>query len=190
MRKLLIAVAAVSLPIAQAHAQARHYQRQPGLEIAHDVFGITLTDSSDDIQGATTVTARFTREGVPSFWLDLTTATSASNGKGMTVTAVNADSAGGSPVKFTQTGDRLTITLPHPARKDDERKFVIRYHGIPSDGLRVGKNKYDERAFFSWNWPDHAHNWLPVIDHVSSKATSEFVVTAPDKTASWRTACS
>jgi aminopeptidase N len=178
-RSIVIALAAVvSTQASPLTAQAHHYQRQPGLEVAHYVFGITLTDASDDVQGETTVTARFIREGVPNFWLDLT---SASNGKGMTVTAVNADSAGGSSVKFAHAADRLTITLPHPARKGEERKFVIRYHGVPADGLRIGKNKYDERAFFSWNWPDRAHNWLPVIDHVSSKATSEFVVTAPEK---------
>src|SRR2546430_14748326 len=57
----------------------------------------------------------------------------------------------------------------------------IRYHGVPADGLRIGMNKYHERAFFSWNWPDHAHDWLPTIDHPSSKATSEFVVTAPEQ---------
>jgi aminopeptidase N len=171
----LSAVAAATLPLP---AQTGHYRRQPGLEIAHYVFGLTLTDSSDDIQGQTTVTARFTKDGLPSFWLDLT---SASNGKGMTVTAVNADSATGPAVRFTHAGDRLTISLPHPARKNDERRFVIRYHGVPSDGLRIGKNKYNERAFFSWNWPDRAHNWLPTIDHPSSKATSEFIVTTPEQ---------
>ena len=175
---IVIVVAAALMPVTASSAQSPHYQRQPGLEIEHYVFGITLTDSSDDVRGETTVTTRFVQDGLRSFWLDLT---SASNGKGMTVTAVNADSVGGPPIQFTHASDRLTINLPQPARKGDERRFVIRYHGIPSDGLRIGKNKYGERAFFSWNWPDHAHNWLPTIDHVSSKATSEFVVTAPDK---------
>jgi aminopeptidase N len=45
----------------------------------------------------------------------------------------------------------------------------------------MGVNKYNERAFFSWNWPDKAREWLPMIDHPSAKATSEFIVTAPDK---------
>jgi aminopeptidase N len=41
------------------------------------------------------------------------------------------------------------------------------------------KNKFGERTVFSWNWPTLAHEWLPVIDHPSDKATSEFLVTAP-----------
>jgi aminopeptidase N len=169
---------ALALCVAPLAAQQQHYQRQPGLEVEHYVFGITLTDASDEIQGETTVTTRFMRDGTSSFWLDLT---SAANGKGMTVTAVTADSANGAPVRFTHANDRLTITMPQAAQSGDERRFTITYHGVPADGLRVGQNKYNERAFFSWNWPDRAHNWLPSIDHPSSKATSEFVVTAPEK---------
>jgi aminopeptidase N len=45
----------------------------------------------------------------------------------------------------------------------------------------MGTNKYGERAFFSWNWPDKAREWLPMIDHPSAKATSEFIITAPEK---------
>jgi len=178
MRRLLSIVLGLSAILSPAAAQQQHYQRQPGLDVEHYVFGITLTDASDDIQGETTVTVRFARDGMTSFWLDLA---AAADGKGMTVTAVTADSAGGKPVKFAHAKERLTMTLPQAAKKGDERRFVIRYHGVPGDGLRIGKNKYSERAFFSWNWPDRAHNWLPVIDHPSSKVTSEFVVTAPEK---------
>ena len=32
---------------------------------------------------------------------------------------------------------------------------------------------------FSENWPNHAHQWLPMIDHPSDKATGEFMATAP-----------
>jgi len=41
------------------------------------------------------------------------------------------------------------------------------------------RNKYGERTFFSANWPDKARQWLPMIDHPSDKATSEFLITAP-----------
>jgi aminopeptidase N len=159
-------------------AQQQHYQRQPGLIVEHYVFGVTLTDANDDIAGETTVTTRFTRAGMTSFFLDLS---SVANGKGMTVTAVNADSTNGAALRYAHTNGRLTITLAPASRAGEERRFTIRYHGVPGDGLRIGMNKYRERAFFSWNWPDHAHDWLPTIDHPSSKATSEFVVTAPEQ---------
>ena len=61
------------------------------------------------------------------------------------------------------------------------RTITIRYHGIPAGGLRIGTNKYHERTFFSENWPNLAHQWLPIIDHPYDKATSEFIITAPSK---------
>jgi aminopeptidase N len=34
---------------------------------------------------------------------------------------------------------------------------------------------------FTWNWPTKMRDWAPVIDHVSSKVTTEFLVTAPER---------
>ncbi len=151
------------------------YPRQPGVDVQHYAFALELTDSSDEIRGEATVTIRFTKDGLASFFLDLATP---ANGKGMTATGVFSD---GAPLHYTHTENRLTITLPRPSRTSELQRFTIRYHGIPADGLRIGVNKYDERCFFSWNWPDKAREWLPMIDHPSDKATSEFIVTAPEK---------
>ena len=52
---------------------------------------------------------------------------------------------------------------------------------MPAGGLKTVKNKFGERCFFSVNWPDLAHQWLPTIDHPYDKATSEFLITAPSK---------
>jgi aminopeptidase N len=145
------------------------------VKVEHYVFALEVSDSSDEIHGETTVAIRFTSDSLTSFFLDLATA---SNGRGMTTTAVFSDSA---PLRYTHTANRLIITLRRPSRASELQRFTIRYHGIPADGLRMGVNKYDERCFFSWNWPDKAREWLPTIDHPSAKATSEFIVTAPDK---------
>jgi aminopeptidase N len=153
------------------------YPRQPGVSVEHYVFAVELTDASDEIRGEATVTIRFTKDGLTSFFLDLATP---ANGKGMATTGVFSDSVA-LPLRYTHAANRLTITLPRPSRASELRRFTIRYHGIPADGLRTGVNKYDERCFFSWNWPDKAREWLPMIDHPSAKATSEFIVTAPDK---------
>src|SRR5689334_8540081 len=151
------------------------YPRQPGVHVEHYVFALELRDTNDEVRGEATVSIRFTKDGLTSFFLDLATP---SGRKGMTTTAVLSDSA---QLRYTHTEDRLTSTLPRPTRASELRQFTIRYHGIPADGLRTGVNKYNERCFFSWNWPDKAREWLPMIDHPSAKATSEFIVTAPDK---------
>jgi aminopeptidase N len=151
------------------------YPRQPGIKVEHYAFALELTDANDEIRGETTVTIRFTKDGLTSFFLDLATP---ANGKGMTTTAVLSDSV---PLRYNHVANRLTITLPRPSKASELERFIVRYHGIPADGLRMGVNKYNERVFFSWNWPDKAREWLPMIDHPSAKATSEFIVTAPEK---------
>ena len=42
-------------------------------------------------------------------------------------------------------------------------------------------NAHGDRGIFSDNWPNLAHQWLPIIDHPYDKATSEFIITAPSK---------
>jgi aminopeptidase N len=57
----------------------------------------------------------------------------------------------------------------------------VRYRGVPANGLRMLKNKFGERVFFSENWPNNVRQWLPMIDSPYDKATSEFIITAPAK---------
>ena len=71
MRTVFSVCLGLTVCVTSLAAQQQHYQRQPGLEVAHYVFGITLTDANDDVAGETTVTARFTRAGMASFFLDL-----------------------------------------------------------------------------------------------------------------------
>jgi aminopeptidase N len=175
MPRLLQIVLALTLVGASLSAQQKHYERQAGLDVQHYSFAVVLSDSTDEIAGETTVTILFTRDGAAGFFLDLATA---SNGKGMTVTAVTSDSTA---LRYSHASDRLNISLDRPTRAGEQRRFTIRYHGVASGGLSIGKNRYQERFFSSRDWPDKAHLWLPTIDHPSDKATAEFIVTAPEK---------
>jgi len=170
MRKLAAGVAlCVSLVLADT------YQRQPGVDVQHYLFRVTLTDESDEIAGETLVRVRFVKDGLKEFWLDLA---SPADGKGMTVTEVTS---AGAPVPYNHRSDRLTITLARTPHAGEEREFWVKYHGIAANGLKIVKNKFGDRCFFSVNWPDMAHQWLPTVDHPSDKATSEFIVVAPIK---------
>src|SRR4051812_31532741 len=145
---------------------ADNYPRQPGIDVQHYVFRIGLTDANDRIDGETTVTVRFVKDGVNEFALDL--------GQAMTVAEVTG-------ARFTHEHDRLQLTLPAAPANGELRQFTIRYSGAPAAGLKFLKNKYGERCIFSTNWPDLARNWLPTIDHPYDKATGEFIVTAPSQ---------
>jgi len=169
--------AAALLPFALilAPLSADNYPRQPGVDVQAYVFRVTLSDDTDAIVGETTVNIRFVQDGLESFALDFA---SPAGGKGMTVSSVTS---GGAAMQFTHRGDRLVIRLPAPAKAGERAAFTIRYRGVPAGGLNIGKNRYGERTFFSANWPDLAHQWLPTIDHPYDKAASEFLVTAPAK---------
>jgi aminopeptidase N len=146
-------------------AWADTYPRQSGIDAQHYVFRISLRDDSNEITGNATADLLFTRDGVTDAQLDLAAT--------MTVTAASTE--------YTRVGDRVVFRLSPPPKAGERRKFTIEYRGVPAKGLVIGPNKHGERCFFSVNWPDLARQWLPLIDHPSDKATSEFLVTAPAK---------
>ncbi|MEZ4907851.1 MAG: M1 family aminopeptidase [Saprospiraceae bacterium] len=80
-------------------------------------------------------------------------------------------------VDFEQIGNKLWIR--EASSKGDTSEYVIKYSGIPYDGLIISKNKFGHRCFFGDNWPDRAQNWLSCIDHPSDKALVEFEIEAP-----------
>lgn len=156
-------------------AFADTYPRQPGIDALHYTFRLTLNDDNDEIAGEATIDLRFTQNDLREVAFDLA---SANNGKGMTVAEVHSN---GAPISFKHQADRLTLTLAAASKAGERRQFVVRYRGVPANGLRMLKNKFGERVFFSENWPNNARQWLPMIDHPYDKATSEFIVTAPGK---------
>ena len=168
-----IAPVVLVLSFASLPARADNYPRQPGVDAEHYTFRLTLSRDSETIQGETTANFRFVESGVTRIFLDLA---SVKEGKGMTVSGVN-DAAG--PISFQHREDRLEITLPAAPAAGARRAFTIRYAGVAANGLHFSKNRFGARTIFSWNWPTFAREWLPVIDHPSDKATSEFLVTAP-----------
>lgn len=152
---------------------------QPGVDVQHYSFKLTLSDSTNQIQGETLI--RFTRaDDRQTVWFDLigskSDSTQRTNGPvGMKVTTVTL--SGGKAVPFSQRNDRVFINLPAAPKQATE--VVIQYAGTPARGLIISQNKFGDRTFFGDNWPNNARNYLPVVDHPSDKATCSFDVTAP-----------
>ncbi len=151
------------------------YPRNEAIDIRHYLFRLELNDSTNRIGGETVIDIRF-KKSVSDFELDLVNNNVA--GQGMNVSGVLLDNQ---PLKFSHQNDRLKIQLSTHAQPGDDKKFTIRYSGIPQDGLIISKNKFGERTFFGDNWPNRAHHWLPTIDHPYEKATCEFIVLAPER---------
>ena len=168
------------LAIAVAGAAPPPPATVPGIDIEAYRFELTLRDDTDEIAGRTTITLRFTADGVTEVPLDLIGRSGRPGDPadaGMQVLAVT--SAGGDPLSHRHQDHILTVTLPSPGTAGALATFSVSYRGIPASGLRIGPNKYGERTFFSDNWPNRARNWLPTVDHIGDKATCDFVVTAP-----------
>lgn len=161
---------------AAAPGAADTYPRQPGLDVAHYAFHLTLSDETDAIEAEATVDVRILRDGVTTLVLDLVSPSPNTPGQGMEVSAVTE---GDRALPFEHTGERLQIALEPTGRQGERRRVVVRYAGVPATGLVIGPNKYGDRTFFSDNWPTRARHWLPTVDHPHDKATCEFVVTAP-----------
>ncbi len=171
MRDLIVILFFFVLETVQA---SDPYPRNEAIDIRHYVFRLELNDSTDRIAGETVIDIRF-KKAVSDFELDLVN--NNVKGKGMNVSLVLLD---GQPLAFSHQNDRVKIQLRTSAQPGDDKKFTIRYYGIPQDGLIISNNKFGDRTFFGDNWPNRAHHWLPTVDHPYEKATCEFIVLAPE----------
>jgi aminopeptidase N len=150
------------------------YPRRIGIDVEHYRFELVVSDDTDRIAGVTTVSVRFTNNGVTELPLDLLGL--GAEGRGMVVSSVTSN---GAALSFTHADDLLTIALGAPGRSGERLDVSVTYEGEPAAGLVIGPNVHGDRTFFSDNWPNRARNWLPTIDHPYDKATSEMLVTAP-----------
>ena len=149
---------------------------QPGLDVQDYDFHLTLSDTTDRIEGTATVRVRITSDTLTAVRLDLVGPPEGPSASGMRVTAVSAQEAA---VPYRHKRDILYIRPEEGLAAGQTRTFRIRYDGVPGDGLIIGTNRHGDRTFFGDNWPNRAHHWLPVVDHLADKATVAFRVTAP-----------
>ena len=171
MKKLLLVI--LLFPALAVVAQPYNYEN-PVIDVSRYSFDIHLSDEHDSIRATADIRFMLLQQ-TNTVQFDL--AGTAKNGKGMQVLAVR-DSMG-RPLSYTHEGNTLNIQLPENINRNQEQRVSIEYQGIPADGLIIARNKYNKKTFFSDNWPNRAHNWLPCIDHPSDKAAVEFSITAP-----------
>src|SRR5215470_13562486 len=98
------------------------YPRQPGIDVEHYAFRLTLSDDTDDIVGEATVQFRATAANVRELALDLT---SVNAGKGMAVTDVTSP---GVTVRYEHANNRERIMWPSPLAVGELRTVLVKYH--------------------------------------------------------------
>lgn len=175
MKSSLFALLAVSLLCTPAGA-TDDYPRNWDVDVLHYRFHLELRDDTDAIAGETEITVRFVTAGISEFSVDLI-GRDAGAATGMDVSDVSRD---GESVRFSHVDDRITISMASPSTPEERRTFTVSYRGVPADGLIIAENMFHDRTFFGDNWPNRARHWLPTVDHVSDKATVDWIVIAPD----------
>jgi len=175
MKHALPALLVLGLVVSPALA-ADDYPRDWDVDVEHYRFHLTLNDDSNVIEGDAEITVRFARAGIGEFFLDLV-GRDPQDGSGMEVLTV---SRGDQAVAYEHVQHRLRVRMGSPSGADERRRFSVRYRGVPADGLIIAANMFGDRTFFGDNWPNRARHWLPTVDHVSDKATVEWIVVAPD----------
>lgn len=162
------------LLICQSLAAQQKNLYNPSIDVQHYAFQLEVSDRNDSLTGTAFITVRLTeKRAAVSFDLSNINDT----GRGMLVTSVMENNQ---KCSFTHKHDQLTIQLPADGEAGTLHRFAIQYKGIPADGLIISRNRFGRRTFFSDNWPNRAHHWIPCKDHLSDKASVEFTVTAPD----------
>lgn len=155
-------------------AHADRYPINRNVDVQHYRFELRFYETTDRLEGNTTVTVRVKTKDLHSFTLDLIRASA--NGRGMLVEKAWMNEQ---PIRFRHDSSRLTLFIDTPVAANTLVNFRIQYRGIPADALRIGKDKFGERGYFSDNWPNKTRHWLPTVDHPYDKASCEFLLTVP-----------
>jgi aminopeptidase N len=152
-----------------AWSRADTYVRQPEIDITHYDLSLELDDNTDSITATAKISVRMRAKNVSRMRLDFS---------GMKIDSVRMRN----PIKKIAHHDgSLWIEFNHKYKNNEIAVVEVRYHGKPEHGILIRKNKYGRRVLFTENWPDHARNWIPSIDHPSDKARVRITVTAPRK---------
>ena len=171
LKHFFVAGLLLNLSFCPLHAQNQE-KRLESIDVLNYTFKLTLSDSTNAINGVADVTINFK---TPTSVFNLDLVEKQPDNTGMTVSSVLED---GKEIPFKQQHNQLQISSP-TTHQGDTRIYTITYHGVPQDGLIISKNKYGDRTFFGDNWPDRAKNWLPVVDHPADKATAQWYVITP-----------
>ena len=175
MKDLYTLVFVVACLLTPAIGYADKYPKNLDIDIQHYQFKLWLSDRNDSIRAEATLIVSFKKAGIQFIRLDLTSAVAELQGKGMYVTSIISN---GNSLSFSHRTNELLINTPASV-VGQPLSMTIKYYGIPDAGFAIKQNKYKDRSFFSDNWPDLGHHWLPLVDHPYDKATCEFIVIAP-----------
>ena len=84
----------------------------------------------------------------------------------------------GQAASFVHRDGKLQVKSKQGFNPGSRITLSITYHGKPTDGLVLARDKDGKPSAIGDNWPNRLHHWIPSLDHPSAKATVTFNVTA------------
>ncbi len=127
-------------------------QAQRNIDVVNYSYQLDLNDVDDTIYGRATITY-ILKKGNAVAEFDLFKGSVSE--KGMSISNVTLPKTNfESTFKYSHNKNKVTISIPEKVSKDELFQAVIKYKGIPADGLIIDKNKYGHRTFFGDNWPN------------------------------------
>lgn len=98
---------------------------------------------------------------------------------GMQFDSVKLEPAG-TNLKYTQAGEKLTVTLDKAYSMSDLISIRFKYSAKPKKGIYfVEANENHSSQIWTQGEPEEAHHWLPSYDFPDDKATTEHYMTIP-----------
>lgn len=171
MKQLYIAIGLLICLNSQAQSYTERLEK---LDIQSYRIQIATNDSTNQIVVVEKIKILFLKPQT-SFYLDLVEQNEEK--KGMKITELTENIG---TVSYIHNKGKLIITPTSSVKTGEIREYILKYCGIPKDGLVISKNKYNDRTFFGDNWPTRAQNWIACVDHPSDKASVSFSVETPD----------
>ena len=156
-------------------ANAQYVNKQKNIvDIIAYEFTIEINDEHNEISAEALIQLKVLQK-TDSVYLDFDKLDH--SGKGMKIQSISLNQKQ-SP-NYKHIDDKIVFYDTENWHNKSNIYLIIRYKGVPKDGLYISRNKYGKRTFFGDNWPNRAHYWLPVIDHPSDKAKVTFSIIAP-----------
>ena len=141
------------------------FPRQYAIDVTHYTFKLSISYQRKSVQGIAIVSfSRADHESASELVLDFL---------GERVRAVRLD---GRSVVFRRSRDKLLVPLS-PLKQNQEQTIEIEYEARPRGGMYFSRTPHNQKIVYTYNWPNMAKHWLPVIDHPYDKATVELVAT-------------
>ena len=155
------------------------YPGDASIDVTYYGLDLRLTTAPNNLRGAATITLKSTVASLTSFFLDLSTTTSATEG-----IRVDSVKVGTQKVTFQHALNKLTITPPQPLANGQALTLTVYYQGVPSyeqQSFKFDKHENTtDPVIWSLSEPYGAYNWFPCRDTPADKADSSSVrITAP-----------